>query len=291
MKLWRIIIGLLIIIAAIPANANTVDLTVPPSVSIDYDPFTGLPGLEEMPIELTYTGPEQSLAVRLVITPEFGSDFRLLGSGEPIELIVLSNSGNMVAGNFEMAAELTPDNTVTENVTFKIPFGQYADAGQAGINLAISAIDVDTGLTLAGPQIIQVQGDVPSRAQTNFAGSTAGYENGIGAAYVDFGHLTSGDSRLVNFQVRGNANVLVSLSSENNGKMVNQENPEISPVYYSITADGIASDLSNPLQMSRTPARSLAGSSYPLVITIDPMPSDPFAGIYKDIITIDVTPQ
>lgn len=292
MKLWSTFLGgfTLWAIMGLSVQASPVDLTAPSAISIDYDPFTGLPGLEDVSFEFTYSGPETNLPSRLIITPEFGTAFNLIGTGLPIALDIESNGGAMIAGRYEMPIALSADQTRHVDLTFKVPAGQYADAGASGLSLSLTLVDVATGAVLAD-HVMNVAGDVPSRAQTNFAGTTSGYEGGIGTAFVDFGELIAGDTRQVNFQIRGNADVNVMISSENQGKMVNQQNALISPVGYSILADGTPSDLSVPLHLMRVPEKTLAGSSYPLAITLDPMPVTPFSGVYKDIITIDVTPQ
>lgn len=293
MNIWGAIIGSVVIchLAALTAQATNVEMSAPSGVSVSYDPFTGFPGLEDVTFELISSGHEASLPARLIIKPEFGTDFQLTSTGVPLELEIVSNAGGMTTGRYEMPVMLSPNASQQLAVTFKVPAGQYADAGQADINLIAELVDAATGQPLASEHVLQINCDVPSRAQTNFAGTTPGYANGIGTAHIDFGHIIPGDSRQINFQVRGNANVMVMISSENNGKMVNQEDALVTPVGYSIIADGIPSDLSAPLNLFRLPEKTLTGSSYPLKVTLDPMSVTPFAGIYKDIISIDVTPQ
>ena len=73
--------------------------------------------------------------------------------------------------------------------------------------------------------------------------------------------------------------------------MVNQENADISPIPYIVDADGVISDMRTPLMFTRRPEKSLAGSRYPLKVTIKEPEGGAYAGEYRDILSIDVTPR
>ena len=258
---------------------------------IDYDPFIGFSGLQDVNIEALYSG-EETLQARLLITPDTSNNFQLIGSGDPLLFEIKSKDGNLNFDQFQMPVSLTSSTGMQPiNLTFAIPTGQYADAGEMDADLKIKLVDAITSESISDEIIIKLVGRVPMRAQTNFAGTSSGFDNGSTYAKIDFGEIRGVDSRTINFQIRGNSDVDIEMSSENNGKMVNTESPDASPIYYTVNADGNESDLSVPLEFSRRPAKSLTGSSYPLTVTLDKMDTAVFAGQYQDIISIDVTPR
>jgi len=264
---------------------------MPASVIVDYDPFIGFSGLQELHIEALYSGEEQ-LQARLLITPDTSNGFYLSGVGDSLKFDIKSKNGSANFDQFQMPVSLTSSVAMQAiKLNFEIPAGQYADAGDMDIDLKIELVDALTSEPISDETILNLVGRVPMRAQTNFAGTTSGFENGSTYAKIDFGEIRGVDSRTINFQIRGNSDVDIDMSSENSGKMVNLETPDASPIYYTVNADGNESDLSVPLEFTRRPAKSLVGSSYPLTVTLNEMETGVFAGQYQDIISIDVTPR
>jgi len=248
------------------AEAKDVSLYSPASVIVDYDPFLGFSGLQDLNIEVLYFG-EKTLQARLLITPDTSNSFHLIGSDDPLLFEVKSKDGNFNFNRFQMPVNLTPSTAMQPiKLSFAIPAGQYADAGDMNIDLKIELVDALTSEPISDETIINLVGRVPMRAQTNFAGTSSGFDNGSTYAKIDFGEIRGVDSRTINFQIRGNSDVDISMSSENNGKMVNTETPDASPIFYTVDADGNESDLSVPLEFTRRPAKTLAGSSYPLTV-------------------------
>ena len=276
--------------SAIAAQVDDVDLFVPAGVTIQYDPFVGLPGLQTLEIEVTYTGNSTKLA-RLVITPENQPNFRLANTEASFPFEISANSGSFSQSRFEMPVMLSP--TPTPQIialSFKITAGQYVDENSFSADLSVNLLDGATLTSLSDERTLSASSIIAPRAQTNFAGVGAGYQNGTSFALVDFGELKTGISRTVNFQVRGNTDVNIEISSENGGKMVEQGSAGQNPIPYQVSVDGVSIDLSSPQNLLRQPMKSLSGSSYPLEITIGNPENGFFSGLYRDVITIDVTP-
>lgn len=284
-------IGLGGLCLAMNTYAEDISLIAPASIMISYDPFIGLSGLEEMTIDVLYSG-EEPLDARLLISPDTASEFQLGEIGDPVFFEINSVFGNSDVNQFDAPIRLQPSSaTQPFMLTFKVPSGQYADAGEMNMDLKIALVDNVTSELISNEKILNLVGRIPLRAQTNFAGTSSGFENGSTYALVDFGEIRGIDSRKINFQIRGNSNVDIEMSSENSGKMLNLAAPDMSPIHYTVNADGHESDLSVPLEFTRRPNRSLAGSSYPLTIKLEEMNTGVFAGEYKDIISIDVSPR
>ncbi len=274
---------------ALPASASDVSVLMPSGVSVQYDPFTSQAGLQAVSVEVSYSGATPKQA-RLVITPETDTEFVMANAGERVEFVIEGPAGMFTPSRFEMPISLVPSSApqIIE-LEFKIPAGQYADAALFESDLVFTLEDATSSMALS-EDFLRASTNIPARAQTNFAGANAGYLNGTSFALVDFGEIEVGARRNINFQVRGNTNVLIEVSSENHGTMVNTAMPSQHPIPYRIVADGEALDLSAPQSLMRRPERSLAGSSYPMEVIIGKPDEGLFSGQYRDIITIDVTP-
>lgn len=279
------------ILSALLNSPALADVTafMPNTVTVRYDPFDGQAGLVDIDIELRYDG-TQAMPANLIITPDLSGAFQLDGPNTPLSYEIESANGAFTSARYVMPITLQPGNSAgVHTLTFKVPPGQYADAGQSESQLRVELVDAATQAPLLDERAFVLAANVPSRAQTNFAGTVAGYSNGTTHADVDFGVITAGASRTVNFQIRGNSDVNVEISSENGGKMVH-DTDDTHVVPYSVVADNIPSDLTSPLTLMRRPERSLAGTSYPLIITIDEVLGS-ISGRYRDTITVDVYPN
>lgn len=285
-------VALSLLLAVAPSvYAQDASLFSPSAALINYNPFSGFAGLEDVILEVTYTGDELQTA-RLIIRPDIAPDLRLEGAGEPLLFEINTPQGQSNFNELEILVDLKPSDTPQQiRVTFKIPSGQYADAGDLDIDLKVALYDSATSELISNEDILTLVVRTPLRAQTNFAGTSAGYNNGSSFALVDFGEIMAGDSRTVNFQIRGNSDVDIAMQSENDGRMISLNAPNSSYISYTVNADGIESSLSTPLEFTRRPEKSLAGSNYPLRITLDNSKQNLFSGQYRDIISIDVTPR
>jgi hypothetical protein len=150
-------------------------------------------------------------------------------------------------------------------------------------------------LDAAGQLVTEVQNVpvllvVPSRAHVVLAGTAGSFDPSRSVAFIDFGELRTGASRQVFVTVRANNDTWITLTSQNQGRLLNELDQSMTPVPYAVSLDGVGSDLAQPLRLSRRPAPSLAGSAYPLVITIGDV-SAAFAGPYRDDIVVEVEPQ
>lgn len=272
------------------AIENDLQFFSPSNVTLDFDPFTGLPEVKLAELEFTLPSGE-ARSVKLTITPETEPDFEFDSGDVPVQLEIISDTGTQIVGQFERVLLLQPGQMNLMEVNFKISAGQYANSGTHQLNLLINIEDTVSGEQLLANKPLRIDCVVPSRAQTNFAGAAPGFDNGVGIATLDFGEIVFDDSRQVQFQIRGNSDVIVEMSSENSGYMVNQENADISPIPYIVDADGVISDMRTPLMFTRRPEKSLAGSRYPLKVTIKEPEGGAYAGEYRDILSIDVTPR
>jgi len=106
---------------------------------------------------------------------------------------------------------------------------------------------------------------------------------------MDFGVLQTGESQQIFLQIRGNVPARIHLSSENSGKMRQQENSNFT-VDYTVNLDGQEHSLLTPVSIARDIERSLHGTKFPMRVVIGDV-AGKFSGVYRDIIYVDISPQ
>lgn len=287
----QIFIFCIVLMAPQPSFAQEVKLNLPSQVNMSFDPFSGFSIAETVKVSIVNSGLEP-LDTRLIITPQIGNEFVLLRDSETLSFEINSSLGSTGHASFEAPISLPANSSeVALDLNITIYEGQYADPGELQQDLSFMIIDAATLIPLSEEMSMRLAANIPVRAQVNLAGTSAGFSNGVTNARVDFGRLKSFDSRMINLQVRGNSDLDITMTSENAGYLINSQTSNSAKLPYSITMDGIQSDLVKPLILSRRPARSLNGSSFPVTITIGVVDISLPEGRYQDMITIDVNPR
>jgi|GEM_PF-4699795 len=272
---------------AFPAASVTGDttLTAPGSVTVDFDPFDGLDGVQTLTFTATHAGSEP-LPVVLELIPEIETSFGFVGTGDVIPLLIDGAGQSATLERFRLPLTLDPG-TTDQEITFRIPSGLVPTAGEAYQTLSYHLLDPVTLEPITTTRALAAVASVPARAQTNFAGVSAGYLNGTTTALVDFEEIQAGDMRRIVLQVRANTDAGIDVSSENNGAMIATDSAN--RIDYALTVDGEACDLSTGCALTRTPERTLNGSAYPMEFTID-TDAMLMAGDYRDVVIVDVNP-
>jgi hypothetical protein len=276
--------------AAGPVVAQT--LSMERTAHVDYDPFSGLDGLGAMVFAVTVPPGGESGSAWLIIQPHGGVRFEAAGPSGRLEIHVEPPRAVPAPGGEGVAQglELVPGRTDLINVDLRLPSGQYADPGPYEARFDVILLEAETGAELDRLEDVRTIVESLARAQVNIAGSSGAFDPQTTIPVIDFGTLESGERREVFVQMRANAPSLVTLSSDNQGRLAHVDHPDQHAVDYSIVFDGASSDLRAPLTVLRHAPRSLAGTSFPLEIIIGDASGAP-AGAYRDYLRVDVRPQ
>jgi len=167
----------------------------------------------------------------------------------------------------------------------------FAPAGTYTAPLQLQLFSNSTPVGSAYPYNLTLS--VKAKAQINIAGSSGSFGSGGTVDKVDFGDLETGESRTVYVQLLSNADVNVSFSSENGLKLLHTVAPDRTPIAYTAIFNGSSLPLTSPgaiYKVSKAADTSLMGSSLPMTLTVGAV-GDNIAGLYQDIITIDVDTQ
>lgn len=163
----------------------------------------------------------------------------------------------------------------------------YADADIYTLPMIVELVDTVTEQILV-ESLVNLEVMIDIQVQANIAGSDVRTGERIRVPVVNFGELKRGDSRRVSLQVRANTPAMITIESENKGRLRHKEENNLY-VDYGVHVDGEGSTLENPLVLNREIAKTIEGSAYPMDIIIGDVTSS-FAGSYRDVITVEVRP-
>ena len=310
MSLKIVIISLAVSILALccsitSAQVPPIDVRLKPLPVINYQPFSGrtaeqllrvefvvIPDVSEQDVESEQTLDPRRVSLR--IRPSEIGPFAASGeSGQlPIRVRPLEAKGSFDFFDNEYRHDFTvvPFSNEIETISYQIYInpGLYAVAGRYNLPLYVGIVDVVTQEPLTDLIAVNVDVLVEPKLQVNIAGTSTAKGPGSKIPKIDFGELETGEMRRVFIQLRGNAPATIRVSSENAGVMKGSE-PKTS-VNYSVVVDKVRSELDKPLTLNRPVPKSLKGTSYPMQVIVGDV-EGAFAGIYEDMITVEVRPQ
>ena len=299
MKISTALILFLILVCSNAVAETLYELTMPASLHISYAPFSGQAAAETFQLNIAPISVDEDLSgesrlLLLRIKPIDTAEFVATGEQSKLPLWLSSSGGaKLEAINLGYEQRLLLDAQLLEplklDYTLTVSESHYADPGLYELSLDVELLDAITEELVSVIRNLTVEVVVTPKLQTNIAGASGRYENGVNFAVMNFGTLETGESKRVFIQVRGNAQANIRISSENNGQLKHKERKD-AYVDYSVSVDGVFSSLESPLFLERSVAKSLQGSAYPMVVTIGDV-DESFSGVYQDIITVDVSPQ
>lgn len=279
------------LIAASSAAQSIERLTLTQDAVIDFDAFDGLDGVATVSAEFDGEGLD-GRRIALFFDPAGGADFDLQGPSDALP--VLFQLSQAAAPNAKtlpvLAVDAVGEGPYRAAFQVRIPSGPVPEPGEYERVFDVTAVDAATGEALLESESLILRAVVASRAQVNIAGASGAFNPAMSVPFIDLGELHTGLSREVFVQVRSNADTRIVVTSENGGRLVHQEAPDMPPVDYAVELDGELSDLDQPLEIVRRPALSLAGTSYPMLIRVTDADGKA-AGTYRDYILVEVIPQ
>ena len=284
-----------LVLAALAAAlaAQTPELSADREPGIIYRPFAG----EAADARLRIRIEDAPDGATLIAEPSAGAPLVFTAPGAPPLPYRLSTDEGTAAGTDDrLVVPLAPDGDAAAEAVVRlvvdagpvVPPGTY----DAALDLRVAAPD---GTVLTELLTVSTAIEVAARAQVVLAGTSGAFDPQSSVGFVDFGTLETGETRRLFVAVRANTQTLVTVTSENAGRMTlrGEERaaaPDAPGVSYTVDLDGTVSDLAVPLEVVRAPPLTAAGAAYPFVITIGDV-STLFAGTYRDDIVIDVRPQ
>lgn len=308
MRINRFLLGSVLILflsnSPLYATDNPFNVQIEPASRISYEPFSGLAGVDTLKVKL---GLSQASTANIESTSQqnSGRNFRirfrmednseLFAFGEKRKLPISISPATRARGFKQVANEYRQDFRINGRLRARqfdflvgIPESIFAEPGNYTLPLLVELIDVET-LTVLDEQRFDIEAFVNIQMQTNIAGTHSRPGGRVRVPVVDFDVLETGESKRVSIQVRANALASITVKSKNKGRLRHRRSRGLY-VDYSVSVDGETSTLKNPLILTRSVAKTIRGSAYPMDITIGDV-NGAFAGSYRDTITVEVRPQ
>lgn len=305
MRLCRpILVAFLLACAAAPAHACATVSFAPAVLTVPaWDPIT--PAAQQVNVTMTVTRASPSTgSVRLIFLD--GND-----SAQPVRLGARAGSSGpfyqlLTAGGANI---VYPQGTVvgaTSAPLLDFPAKGAANSIQVVLRLVVPAnvpgTDFSNGvytetlsyavqcLGAAGKpngSVGPLSGPAASLSIPNLVSLTT-----ASAATLDFQNFTSLSQQL-NVGVRSTGPVTVDIRSANNLRLVRQGAsapfPENSQIAYALSLRGV--DIARtPALLSNQPRAGVAGTSWPLILSLPAQPAGKVAGSYSDTLTLTLTP-
>ena len=252
-----------------------------------YDPFSATPTQIVFEVAVKGTG-DAGCPADIVLKPVNGTT-RLVGPGGIMNYSFISPTGLTSGSTIGPVGIVVPLNDrATTSFIAEIPAGSVVSPGDYSADITVSILV--NGVPAVQDRVVTLKAIVRARAQMSISGTSAPGRGSIGMAppAVSFGTLETGEDRTVFVNVWANSSVRVRLSSLNGGVLKHDELASLPSVPYTVEFDHSAPQtLASAIAIARPPPMSMAGASYPLVLTIGNV-AGRFAGHYTDEITVSV---
>jgi hypothetical protein len=287
--------------AALPAhatgtcNATIGAISAVPTVA--YDPFDGVSRSVTFSVEFVNHGSADCSLSLAIASQATGSQRYFTNGGNKLRYIVESPGGSDYSNSIQQprgSYSLSGGNGKTKkiDVEVKVPAGLIAPAGTYNDLLKLRLYRNTGGgpVAMGSDRTAAAAAAVEARAQVNIAGASSSSWP-FGVDRIDFSTLTNGETRSAIVQVRATSPVKIAVASQNHGKMKHKVLTADTGVLYSMRLDGALLNLSSgAAELLRTPAVSLDGANYPMLLQVGDVSGRP-AGDYKDLLTISVSPN
>lgn len=245
-------------------------------------------------IPLRHTG--AACRFHVTLSPQGGSATLTGGAGgDPLQYDVVSTpdgrsllsqsyagnetsilSGEMNAGTWETTLQLY----------LAIPPGQLVRAGEYRGGAMIRLFQSSNGglATPVSEAIVSFYAAVPAQVRARLDGQSGG-----ASLSMNFGDLRQSPVRSVELELSSNAQVGVSLSSVNNGRLMHESGRVGVP--YSVTLSNTPLPLSGTTRLPMATGRSGQEIAIPLTVAVGPVTGTLVAGRYNDTLTVTITAQ
>jgi hypothetical protein len=273
---------LLASVTAAPATACTgYSLTVTQETGQEYNPGTAVD--ERLSVRLSSAAgalDAACAAVPVVIAPAAAESLPLrLSNGSSQLASDVVSSGVAVRSGRSLVLSDSARNDLIAGRTVVVPLGdlragQFRRAGVYQAQMDITAGDTTQPITLASRVIPVMRFEASSRD---------GVEN------VDLGDLSRGSRSTATFFYRTNADMSVSATSDNGGRLVHEDGPTLGSIPYRAFLAGSELDTATGGAPVNLPFSNLGVQGQTLEVRVAPT-SNVYAGRYRDTLTLSFIP-
>lgn len=310
-KLWHIV-GLVVVAVAVPFSVSAQAVlsfqSIPASLAIENQIFTE--ARTSLPITVAHEGD----AVSWFVTVSRGN----AGGFNPRELqrrffffFVLSTeyniftpsdeiardlsgplpSGSVISGSFPASASLQ---TRSAQFSVRLPAEQFVRQGSytdaVDVSLYRGSPSAPGDAVLVERQSVDITSLTSTVAQVGLVETSGAGTSGQRDFSMEFGPLSTGQTRRVDLVYRANSSFLVEAASSNGGVLLNVNRPGGFTIPYEFRYEGTVYDLSpsEVIDLSFLSGTGLSFSRGRIEVEIGEF-SNPPSGLYEDVITFTIS--
>jgi hypothetical protein len=283
-------------LAAVPLLACDPVVSIPNQATInDYDALAG--GFYTDRIRTTVTNNGQSACVGEVRFEAVNGENRLTGpSSDMIAFLIvgMNDTGQIILDPLTLQqigirVTIPPRQSTEIRPRFYVLGGQPGRSGTYRASVRAQFVRTSgapPGAPESSPQVdAELRLRVQPTVQANFVGTDSVSANGLTGG-IALGELTPGLRRNLGIQLRANADVDVTVSSTNNGRL--KRAPGDAGIGYLIGVNGTNLDLSSAVDTELSASLDQGGRTNPLSIQLENF-RNAAAGNYADTITFRIT--
>jgi hypothetical protein len=256
----------------------------------EYDPFH--PAATEIPIEVRiHNAGNSACSLRMTVTGNPG--LRFLRGWREVRYEVTTPGGQIIrnedASAYGVPVSIAANTQTLVPLLIRVAPGQLVQGGPYHDLLELQ-LHLGAGSPVGKEVSLPATIDVDTRAQINISGTDTVFGGGPALQTIDFGDLYPGSERRAFLQLRANSLARVTISSLNRGMLVNAALGADAKIPYKLTIDGQSVDLARgDAELARRPPLTIDGVNYEMIAQIQNF-TDKFAGIYRDVISMTVSP-
>ncbi|MEQ9506073.1 MAG: hypothetical protein RLO80_07355 [Hyphomonas sp.] len=271
------------ILVVAPASAGC-DLSIEraEAPAITLDPFDARVRPSFVTVEVSNRGEESclaSVALRDTLAGNAGASSR---DGVQLEFYGRARAGRIATGVL-VVEEMLIGAGETKEVRFapQIGFTQVPKRGERRFELTAEVVASESNTPVSFSDF-DLNVFVAPATSIVLAGMSADRT-------LNLGDLRAGGAATANFYVQSNGPYRVAVRSETQGLLQHAEDRNLKGVRYQVTTGNQTTSLARPLFIFKNEATTVLGDRMSLMVRTEPNPLL-FAGVYKDVIEVEVTP-
>lgn len=291
MSMWAIsscarrLLAASVFVLALPAQAEavcTLEIRRVDAPSVRIDPFDRRKQSALISVEVFNSGTEACDGVVELGDTTAGQDGQAWRQGVGLEFFEKSRTRTPSTGSLAIqSARIDPGAARTYSFTPQLSFRDAPTRGERFFEMTATLLGEEPGTTKSR---LSFDLDVEVVAATSL---TMAGMNADRTLYL--GDLRPGAVGTATFYAQSNGPFRVNITSQNRGKLRHEDDRKLEGLAYQVVADGGTSSLSQPVSLFFEGPTPLLGKRLDLTVRTPPSPLL-FAGTYKDIIEVEITP-
>jgi hypothetical protein len=274
-----------VFVLALPAQAEsvcTLEIRRVDAPSVRIDPFDRRRPSALITVDVFNPGSEPCVGVVELSDTTAGQAGQTWRQGIGLEFFERSSIAAPSTGSLAIqSARIDPGTARTYSFTPQLSFRDAPIRGDRFFEMTATLLGEEPGTTKSRLSF-DLDVEVVAATSLTLAGMSADRT-------LYLGDLRPGAVATATFYAQSNGPFRVNVTSQNRGKLKHEDDPKLEGIAYQVVAEGGTSRLTQPLSLFFEGATPVLGKRLDLTVRTPPSPLL-FAGTYKDVIEVEITP-